>query len=262
MRGPTHSNSTSTTSSQIHLVRRHHGDRYLELVASVRALVTIPLAVKIGPFFLGGQHGGSPGRSRRDGSCCSTVSCSRTRPDPRSFPSDARSPDEIDARMDRDPAGAAAPARRVGWHPHVGGGAKVLLAGADVAMMTSALLGRARASVAGRDDLPLDAGRSYESVSQLRGSMASVPTRRSSARELHEDADLSPAKSDGGYGGPPADARGHRSHQRQSRATASCTPRRAEVACRPCACGTISHRTHRNSSAVRSRSRWGTLTSW
>jgi dihydroorotate dehydrogenase (fumarate) len=161
-------------------------DRYLELVASVRASVTIPLAVKIGPFFTSVANFGV--RLAEAGADGLVLFNRLLQPDfdldelevvPRLTLS---SPDEVRLPLawiailrGAVRASLAASGGIHTWEET----AKVLLAGADVAMMTSALLrhGPERLSLVEEGLRRWMQERSYESVSQLRGSMSqrSVP---------------------------------------------------------------------------------------
>jgi dihydroorotate dehydrogenase (fumarate) len=161
-------------------------DRYLELVASVRALVTIPLAVKIGPFFSSLANFGV--RLTEAGADGLVLFNRLLQPDvdldalevvPRltlSSPDEVRLPlSWIAILRGAVRASLAASSGIHAWEE----AAKVLLAGADVAMMTSALLrhGPEHLSVV-EDGLRrwMDE-RGYESVAEFRGSMSqgSVP---------------------------------------------------------------------------------------
>ena len=95
-------------------VRGRHGGADLDLIAAVRASITIPLAVKLSPFYSAFANFAAAATGRRApmGSCCSTASTSRTSTSTRSrsCPRLELEPAVGDAAagpLDRDPPTAA-----------------------------------------------------------------------------------------------------------------------------------------------------------
>ena len=155
--------------------------RYLELVATVKQSISIPLAVKVGPYFSShGQHGDAAGRGgrRRAGDVQSLLS-SRTSIWTRWKPAEASVEFVfgaiVAAAMDRH---LARPDRGVdgghGRNPRCVRLLKVLLAGADVGMIASVLyqkgIGQIGKILTGVRQWMEE--NDYESVEQLKGSMS------------------------------------------------------------------------------------------
>ena len=154
----------------------------LDLVAAVRDAVTIPLAVKLSPYY-SALANFARRRSRAPAptaSCCSTASTSRTSTSRRStssprlelsHPWEMRLPMRWIAIL-RPQLGAGRLAGRVRRRTRGTDVVKALMVGADVVMMTSALLRHGPEHVA-TVEAELRAWmveREYESVDQLRGS--------------------------------------------------------------------------------------------
>jgi dihydroorotate dehydrogenase (fumarate) len=155
--------------------------RYLDLVEAVRESLAIPLAVKIGPFLssvanmaLRLEEAGADGLVLFNRFYQADIDVDELEVTPRlvlSSPVEVRLPLVwIAILYGRVRASLAATSGIHGWEE----AAKVLLAGADVAMMTSALLQRGPEHIA-----TVEAGlrrwmqeKEYDSVRQLRGSMS------------------------------------------------------------------------------------------
>jgi len=155
--------------------------RYLELVAAVRAAVTVPLAVKLSPFFTALAN--MAARIVEAGADGLVLFNRFYQPDldldsldvvPRlvlSTSEELRLPLRWIAILRGQVRASLAATTGV----HTGlDAAKVLLAGADVAMMTSALLrhGPGHVRTVERELTELLAERDHDSVAQLRGSMS------------------------------------------------------------------------------------------
>jgi dihydroorotate dehydrogenase (fumarate) len=167
--------------------------RYLDLVEAVRAEITIPLAVKIGPFFSSVGHmakrlvgAGADGLVIFNRFMQPDIDLDELRVDPTlrlSISDEMRLPlrwiailhGKVDASL----------AATTGIHTSADA-LKLLLAGADVVMMASALLheGPEHVGVVLREIQTWMAEREYTSVSQLRGSMsqANIPNPVAFAR--------------------------------------------------------------------------------
>jgi dihydroorotate dehydrogenase (fumarate) len=156
-------------------------DRYLELVAAVRSAVTIPLAVKLSPFFTAMAN--MAVRVAEAGADGLVLFNRFYQPDldidaldvvPRlvlSTSDELRLPLRWIAILYGQVRASLAATSGV----HTGlDAAKVLLAGADVAMMTSALLrhGPGHLTQVERELVAILAERDYASVAELRGSMS------------------------------------------------------------------------------------------
>ncbi len=155
--------------------------RYLELVAAVRAAVTVPLAVKLSPFFTALANmavriveAGADGLVLFNRFYQPDLDLDTLDVVPRlvlSTSEELRLPLRWIAILRGQVGGSLAATTGV----HTGlDAAKVLLAGADVAMMTSALLrhGPGHIRTVERELLTILAERDYDSVGQLRGSMS------------------------------------------------------------------------------------------
>ena len=165
--------------------------RTVELVQAVRARCTIPLAVKIGPFF------SSVGMARRlteagaDGLVLQPLHAARHRPRHPSRRPHAAAVDPrggaASAAVDRDPPRTPRLLARRDTGVHMAADVlKPLLAGADVTMMASALLRRGPGYV-GTVLAEIEAWlveRGYAGVGQLKGSMsqANIPNPVAFAR--------------------------------------------------------------------------------
>jgi dihydroorotate dehydrogenase (fumarate) len=156
--------------------------RYLELVAAVRAAVTVPLAVKLSPFFTALANlavrivgAGADGLVLFNRFYQPDLDLDTLAAVPRlvlSTSEELRLPLRWIAIL-RGHLGGASLAATTGVHTGLDA-AKVLLAGADVAMMTSALLrhGPGHVRTVEEELLAILAERDYPSVAQLRGSMS------------------------------------------------------------------------------------------
>ena len=166
----------------------------LDLIAAVRAAVAIPLAVKLSPVLLGVRPlrcGGDRGRRRRSRAVQSVLPAGYRPGDARGRAAARSEPalgDAAAGALDRDPATAARP-RRVPRcdlrRPGRDGRGQGLMVGADVVMMTSALLRHGPEHVA-TVEAELRAWlteHEYESVDQLRGSASQATTEDPSAFE-------------------------------------------------------------------------------
>jgi dihydroorotate dehydrogenase (fumarate) len=155
--------------------------RYLELVAAVRAAVAVPLAVKLSPFFTALANmavriveAGADGLVLFNRFYQPDLDLDTLDVVPRlvlSSSEELRLPLRWIAILRGQVGGSLAATTGV----HTGlDAAKVLLAGADVAMMTSALLrhGPGHVRTVERELLTILAERDYDSVGQLRGSMS------------------------------------------------------------------------------------------
>jgi dihydroorotate dehydrogenase (fumarate) len=155
--------------------------RYLELVAAVRAAVAVPLAVKLSPFFTALANmavriveAGADGLVLFNRFYQPDLDLDTLDVVPRlvlSSSEELRLPLRWIAILRGQVGGSLAATTGV----HTGlDAAKVLLAGADVAMMTSALLrhGPGHVRTVERELLTILAERDYDSVRQLRGSMS------------------------------------------------------------------------------------------
>jgi dihydroorotate dehydrogenase (fumarate) len=155
--------------------------RYLELVAAVRAAVAVPLAVKLSPFFTALANmavriveAGADGLVLFNRFYQPDLDLDTLDVVPRlvlSSSEELRLPLRWIAILRGQVGGSLAATTGV----HTGlDAAKVLLAGADVAMMTSALLrhGPGHVRTVERQLLTILAERDYDSVGQLRGSMS------------------------------------------------------------------------------------------
>jgi dihydroorotate dehydrogenase (fumarate) len=155
--------------------------RYLELVAAVRAAVAVPLAVKLSPFFTALANmavriveAGADGLVLFNRFYQPDLDLDTLDVVPRlvlSTSEELRLPLRWIAILRGQVGGSLAATTGV----HTGlDAAKVLLAGADVAMMTSALLrhGPGHVRTVERQLLTILAERDYDSVGQLRGSMS------------------------------------------------------------------------------------------
>jgi dihydroorotate dehydrogenase (fumarate) len=155
--------------------------RYLDMVAAVRATVQVPLAVKIGPFFSSVANmalrlvdAGADGLVLFNRFYQADLDIEALEVEPRltlSAPWEVRLPLVwIGILHGRIRASLAASTGIHGWEE----AAKVLLAGADVAMMTSALLHHGPGHIATVEEglRAWMVEREYESVAQLRGSMS------------------------------------------------------------------------------------------
>ncbi len=155
--------------------------RYLDLVGAVRAEVTIPLAVKIGPFFSSVGHmagrlveAGADGLVLFNRFMQPDIDLDSLRVDPMltlSSSDELRLPLRWIAILHGRIQASLAATTGV----HTGADAlKVLLAGADVVMMASALLhhGPEHVAVVLREIEVWMAEREYTSVEQLKGSMS------------------------------------------------------------------------------------------
>jgi len=155
--------------------------RYLDLVEAVRASVAIPLAVKIGPFLssvanmaLRLEEAGADGLVLFNRFYQADIDVDELEVTPRL---NLSSPDEVRLPLvwiailyGRLRASLAATSGIHEWQE----AAKVLLAGADVAMMTSALLhdGPEHIAVVEKGLRKWMEDKEYDSVGQLRGSMS------------------------------------------------------------------------------------------
>ena len=155
--------------------------RYLELVAAVRAAVTVPLAVKLSPFFTALANiavriveAGADGLVLFNRFYQPDLDLDSLDVVPRlvlSTSEELRLPLRWIAILRGQVRASLAATTGV----HTGlDAAKVLLAGADVAMMTSALLrhGPGHVRTVEREFVAILAERDYGSVAQLRGSMS------------------------------------------------------------------------------------------
>jgi dihydroorotate dehydrogenase (fumarate) len=155
--------------------------RYLELVAAVRAAVTVPLAVKLSPFFTALANmavrvvgAGADGLVLFNRFYQPDLDLDSLDVVPRlvlSTSEELRLPLRWMAILRGQVRASLAATTGV----HTGlDAAKVLLAGADVAMMTSALLrhGPGHVRTVERELVAILAERDYDSVAQLRGSMS------------------------------------------------------------------------------------------
>ncbi len=155
--------------------------RYLELVAAVRAAVTVPLAVKLSPFFTALANmavriveAGADGLVLFNRFYQPDLDLDSLDVVPRlvlSTSEELRLPLRWMAILRGQVRASLAATTGV----HTGlDAAKVLLAGADVAMMTSALLrhGAGHVRTVERELVAILAERDYDSVAQLRGSMS------------------------------------------------------------------------------------------
>jgi len=155
--------------------------RYLELVAAVRAAVTVPLAVKLSPFFTALANmavriveAGADGLVLFNRFYQPDLDLDSLDVVPRlvlSTSEELRLPLRWIAILRGQVRASLAATTGV----HTGlDAAKVLLAGADVAMMTSALLrhGPGHVRTVERELVAILAERDYDSVAQLRGSMS------------------------------------------------------------------------------------------
>jgi len=155
--------------------------RYLELVAAVRAAVTVPLAVKLSPFFTALANiavriveAGADGLVLFNRFYQPDLDLDSLDVVPRlvlSTSEELRLPLRWIAILRGQVRASLAATTGV----HTGlDAAKVLLAGADVAMMTSALLrhGPGHVRTVERELTAILAEREYDSVAQLRGSMS------------------------------------------------------------------------------------------
>ena len=156
-------------------------ERYVELVEAVRAEITIPLAVKIGPFFSSVGHmthrlvaAGADGLVLFNRFMQPDIDLEELRVDPSlhlSTPDELRLPLRWIAILHGHVHASIAATTGV----HSGADVlKVLLAGADVAMMASALLheGPDHLATVLRDVETWLEEHEYESVEQLKGSMS------------------------------------------------------------------------------------------
>jgi dihydroorotate dehydrogenase (fumarate) len=155
--------------------------RYLELVGAVRAAVAVPLAVKLSPFFTALANmavriveAGADGLVLFNRFYQPDLDLDTLDVVPRlvlSSSEELRLPLRWIAILRGQVGGSLAATTGV----HTGlDAAKVLLAGADVAMMTSALLrhGPGHVRTVERELLAILTERDYDSVGQLRGSMS------------------------------------------------------------------------------------------